>query len=156
MELAMEVIRAIRNIRGEMDVPPGKHIPVLLDCKSPASLAILDGARGYITALARVGELTCGVGVARPEKSALQVAGDVEVLVPLAGLIDVAAEEIRLGKEIAKVEKDVELFEKKLGNEAFVAKAPPEVLQKDRGKLAEAQEKLHLLRQSLVKIRELL
>ncbi|OGR30786.1 MAG: valine--tRNA ligase [Desulfuromonadales bacterium GWD2_61_12] len=155
MELTMEVIRAIRNIRGEMDVPPGKQIPVLLDCKSAASLAVLDGARGYITALARVGELTCGVGVARPEKAALQVADDVEVLVPLAGLIDVAAEEIRLGKEIAKVEKDVELFAKKLGNEAFVAKAPPEVLQKDRGKLAEAQEKLHLLRQSLGRIGEL-
>jgi len=155
MELTMEVIRAIRNIRGEMDVPPGKQIPVILDCKSAASLAILEEARRYVTALARVGDLTCGLGVPRPEKAAIQVAGDVEVLVPLAGLIDVEAEEARLGKEIAKVEKDVELFEKKLGNEAFVAKAPPEVLQKDRGKLAEAKEKLQILRQSLERIRDL-
>ena len=68
-------------------------------------------------------------------------------------MIDVEAEEARLLKEIAKVEKDVELFEKKLSNEAFVAKAPPQVLEKDRGKLAEAREKLGILQQSLEKIR---
>jgi valyl-tRNA synthetase len=105
--------------------------------------------------LARVGEIVCGVGVARPEKAATQVAGDVEILLPLAGLIDIDAEVARLTKEIAKVEKDAELFEKKLANEAFVAKAPPEVLEKDRGKLAEAKEKLGILQQSLEKIRAL-
>ena len=73
----------------------------------------------------------------------------------MAGLIDVEAEEARLAKEIAKVEKDVMMFEKKLSNEAFVAKAPPEVLEKDRGKLAEAREKLGILQQSLDKIRAL-
>jgi hypothetical protein len=59
-------------------------------------------------------EISCGVGISRPEKAATQVAGDVEILLPLAGLVDVDAEEVRLLKEIAKVEKDVELFEKKL------------------------------------------
>jgi valyl-tRNA synthetase len=83
------------------------------------------------------------------------VAGDVEILLPLAGLIDVAEEEKRLEKEIAKVEKDVEMFARKLGNEAFVAKAPPEVLEKDRGKLADAREKRGILEESLKKIRAL-
>jgi valyl-tRNA synthetase len=152
MGLVMDVIKAIRNVRGEMDVPPGKTIAVVLDCKSAASQAIVQRGQNYIRALARVGELQVGVGLVRPEKAATQVAGDIEVLVPLAGLIDVAAEEARLGKEIAKVEKDVELFSKKLSNEAFVAKAPPEVLEKDRAKLAEAREKLTILRLSLERI----
>jgi valyl-tRNA synthetase len=155
MELIMEVVKAVRNIRGEMDVPPGKQIAAVLDCRSAASAAILRTGERYIRALARVSEISCGVGIDRPEKAATQVAGDVEILLPLAGLIDVEAEEARLAKEIIKVEKDVELFEKKLGNEAFVAKAPPQVLEKDRGKLAEAREKLGILQQSLVKIQSL-
>jgi valyl-tRNA synthetase len=152
MELIMDVIKAIRNIRGEMDVPPGKQIAAVLDCRSADSEAILNTGERYVRALARVGEIVCGVGVTRPEKAATQVAGDIEILLPLAGLIDIDAEVARLAKEIAKVEKDVELFEKKLTNEAFVAKAPPEVLEKDRGKLAEAKEKLGILQQSLAKI----
>jgi valyl-tRNA synthetase len=155
MELIMEVVKAVRNIRGEMDVPPGKQIAAVFDCRSAASAAILQTGSRYIRALARVGEISCGVGIDRPEKAATQVAGDVEILLPLAGLIDVDAEVTRLAKEIAKVEKDVELFEKKLGNEAFVAKAPPQVLEKDRGKLAEAREKLGILLQSQQKIQSL-
>ncbi|AMV72963.1 valyl-tRNA ligase [Desulfuromonas sp. DDH964] len=155
MELIMEVVRAIRNIRGEMNVPPGRLIAAVLDCKSAAAAEILAAGEGYIRTLARVGELAFGVGIARPEQAATQVAGEVEILLPLAGLIDVAAEEQRLAKEILKVEKDVALFEKKLGNEAFVAKAPPEVLEKDRGKLAEAREKLAILQQGLEKLQAL-
>jgi valyl-tRNA synthetase len=155
MDLVMEVVRGIRNIRGEMNVPPGRLVAAVLDCKSQESAAIISEGEGYLRALARVGELTCGVGVARPDQAATQVAGDVEILLPLAGLIDVEAEEQRLQKEIAKVEKDVALFEKKLANEAFVAKAPPDVLEKDRGKLAEARDKLGILQQGLEKIRAL-
>ena len=83
------------------------------------------------------------------------MAGGIEILVPLAGLIDVAAEIERLGKEIAKVQKDVDMFEKKLGNEAFVARAPAEVLAKDRAKLADATEKLAILNASRAKIQAL-
>jgi valyl-tRNA synthetase len=155
MELVMDVVRAIRNIRGEMNVAPSRQVAAVLDCRSAAAAAVLAAGEGYVRALARVGELRYGVGIARPDKAATQVAGEVEILLPLAGLIDVAAEEARLGKEIARVEKDVTLFEKKLGNAAFVAKAPPEVLEKDRGKLTEAREKLTILQQSMERIRAL-
>jgi valyl-tRNA synthetase len=155
MELVMDVVRAVRNIRGEMNVPPGRQVKAVLDCKSQASADILREGERYIRALARVGELTYGVDIARPEKAATQVAGDVEILLPMAGLIDVEAEEARLTKEIAKVQKDVAMFEKKLANEAFVSRAPAHVLEKDRGKLAEASEKLTILQQSLEKIRAL-
>jgi len=155
MELIMNVIRGIRNIRGEMDVAPSRQIKALLDCKSDISLAILEGGQGYIRSLARTGELKMGIGLDKPEQSATQVAGDVEILLPLAGLVDIEEEEKRLKKEIAKVQKDVDFFTKKLANEKFVANAPPQVLEKDRGKLQEAGEKLSILEDSLGKILKL-
>ena len=155
METLMAVIRAIRNIRGEMDVPPAKQITAVLDCKSEETVAVLEEGEGYVRTLARVGELAYGVAVDRPGQTATQVAGDVEVLLPLAGLINIEEEEKRLTKEIAKVQKDVDFFCKKLSNEKFVANAPAEVLEKDRGKQAEAEEKLGILEQSLAKIQAL-
>ncbi len=152
MELLMEVIRAIRNIRGELDLPPGKRIKVVLDCKSPESALAIEAGQAYIKSLARVEELTVGVGIEHPKQVSTQVAGDVEVLLPLAGLIDVEDEQARLQKEIDKVQKDVDFFNKKLSNEKFVANAPPQVLQKDRAKLSAAEEKRAILQQSLEKI----
>jgi len=152
LELVMEVIRAIRNIRGEMDVPPGRQIAALLLCGSSESAATLTGAQGAIRALARVSELQIGQHLPLPAQAATQVAGDVEICLPLAGLIDIAEEQKRLGKEIAKVRTDAEFFRRKLANEKFVANAPPEVLEKDRGKLMEAEEKLAILERSLDKL----
>jgi valyl-tRNA synthetase len=152
MEQVMEVIRSIRNIRGEMDVSPAKKISALLDCKNEASLAVMSDGEEYIKALARIEELTCGVALDQPAQVAKQVSGDVEILLPLAGLINVEEEEKRLTKEIAKVQKDVDMFSKKLSNEKFVANAPAAVLEKDRGKLSAAQEKLTVLQASLEKI----
>jgi valyl-tRNA synthetase len=70
-------------------------------------------------------------------------------------LIDIAEEESRLLKEVAKVQKDVEFFNKKLSNEKFVANAPPQVLEKDRAKLKAAEEKREILEQSLKKVQAL-
>jgi valyl-tRNA synthetase len=155
MERIMDVVKAIRNIRGEMDVAPSRQIAAVLDCKSESSAAVMREGEGYVKALARVNDLICGVEVERPAQAATQVAGEVEILLPLAGLIDVGEEEKRLEKEIAKVEKDVAMFSKKLSNEKFVSNAPPEVLEKDRGKLAAAEEKLGILQESLKKIQAL-
>ena len=152
MELVMDVIRAIRNVRGELEVPPGRKIKVVLDCKTAAALAAVRAGENYIAALARVDELIAGVAIEHPRQASTQVAGDVEVLLPLAGLIDIAEEEARLGKEIVKTQKDVDFFTKKLSNQKFVDNAPAEVLEKDRAKLAAAQEKIAILQHSLDKI----
>ncbi|ORJ60529.1 valine--tRNA ligase [Geothermobacter hydrogeniphilus] len=155
MEQVMEVIKAIRNIRGEMDVAPGRLVNAVLDCRDQAAADVVAEGESYIRSLAKVDELRYGVQVERPAQAATQVAGNIEILLPLAGLIDVAEEEKRLGKEIAKVQKDVDFFTKKLSNEKFVTNAPPQVLEKDRAKLAAAEEKLGILRQSLEKIQAL-
>jgi valyl-tRNA synthetase len=152
MDLLMEVIRAIRNIRGEMDVAPSRRIAAVLDCRNEGDAQVVAEGQDYIRSLAGLEELQFGVGVERPEKAATQVAGEIEVLLPMAGLIDVEEEEKRLAKEIAKAQKDVDFFTKKLSNEKFVANAPPAVLEKDRGKLADAQEKLAILQQSLDRV----
>jgi valyl-tRNA synthetase len=152
MELVMEVVRAIRNIRGELEVAPGRKIAVSLDCRSQDSVSALEAGETYIRSLARVETLNIGVGIERPGQSSTQVAGDVEVLVPLAGVIDLAEEEARLLKEIAKVQKDLDFFKRKLSNEKFVANAPAEVLEKDRAKLVAAEDKIALLQQGLVRI----
>ncbi len=152
MVLVMDVIRAIRNVRGELDVPPGKRIKVVLDCKTESVVQSIVAGQAYIHSLARVEDLLVGVAVERPKQASTQVAGEVEVLIPLADLINVAEEEARLQKEIEKVQKDVVFFEKKLSNEKFVANAPPQVLEKDRGKLAAAEKKREILQQSLKKI----
>ncbi|MDG5469816.1 valine--tRNA ligase [Deltaproteobacteria bacterium IMCC39524] len=155
MELVMDVIRAIRNIRGEMDVPPGKQVTALLDCKSEEACRILEEGAAAIRVLGKIGEMTIGQSLDRPEQSATQVAGEVEISLPLAGLVDIAEEEKRLQKEIAKVQKDVDLFTRKLANEKFVANAPAHVLEKDRGKLKDAEEKIGVLQESLGKIQAL-
>ncbi|MCD6186925.1 MAG: valine--tRNA ligase [Desulfuromusa sp.] len=155
MDLVMDVIRAIRNVRGELDVPPGKKIKVVLDCKTESVVQSIVTGQAYIHSLARVEDLQVGVAVERPKQASTQVAGEVEVLIPLADLINIAEEEARLQKEIEKVQKDVGFFEKKLSNKKFVANAPAQVLEKDRGKLAAAEKKREILQQSLEKIRTL-
>jgi len=152
MELIMDVIRGIRNVRGEMDVAPGRQINAVLDCRSADTLAVMEAGRGYIRSLARTGDLQIGIGMERPDQSATQVAGDVEILLPLAGLIDVEEELKRLDKEIAKAQKDIDFFDRKLSNEKFVANAPADVLEKDRSKQSEAKEKISILQQSREKI----
>ncbi|GAB7026271.1 valine--tRNA ligase [Geotalea toluenoxydans] len=155
MELVMAVISGIRNIRGEMEVPPSKSIAAMLDCKSPASLKLLKKNEVYIVSLARLSDLAIGQSIERPADAALQVAGDVEIVVPLKGLVNVEEEEKRLLKEIGKIDKDMDFLSKKLENPSFVDRAPAEVVAKEREKVAEFANKKQVLGESLEKIRRL-
>ncbi|RII30617.1 MAG: valine--tRNA ligase [Geobacter sp.] len=155
MERVMAVIGGIRNIRGEMEVPPSKEIAVILSCGSDESLKLMKHNEGSIMGLARVSDLAIGTGIEKPEDASLQVAGDVQIFVPLKGLVDVAAEEERLLKEIAKIAKEIDMFSKKLENPSFVDRAPAEIVAKEREKLAEVTAKKQVLVESLEKIRAL-
>ncbi len=155
MEMIMAIVSAIRNVRGELDLPPGQKIRVLLDCKDTSTVQLIRAGEGAIGSLARVEDLVVGVAIERPEDVATQVTGNVEVLIPLSGLIDLEEEATRLKKEIEKIQKDVDFFSRKLGNEKFVQNAPLEVLEKDRAKLAAAQQKCEILTQGLAKIEAL-
>jgi valyl-tRNA synthetase len=155
MERVMAVISAIRNIRGEMEVPPSREIAVILSCASHESLSLMKHNEGAILSLARVADLAIGRELEQPEDASIQVAGDVQIYVPLRGIVNVEEEEKRLAKEIAKIEKDMDFLGKKLENPSFVERAPADVVEKEREKLAEFTAKRQILEESLEKIRRL-
>ena len=153
MEKVMAVIGGIRNIRGEMEVPPSREIAVILSCGSEESFTLMKHNEGSILALGRVSDLAIGRDVPQPEDASIQLAGDVQIFVPLKGLVDVEEEERRLLKEIGKAEKDIELFDRKLTNASFIDRAPADIVAKEREKFVEVTAKKQVLEESLRKIR---
>ena len=146
------VIIAVRNIRAEMNIAPGKPLDVLLTKGQPEDAERLEQNRRFLAKLAKLESVTW---LANPEDaplSATQLVGDMEVLVPMADLIDKDAELARLAKEIEKQDKLIGGIEKKLSNEGFIAKAPDAVIEKERGKLAEYQSAKKLLEEQQAKI----
>jgi valyl-tRNA synthetase len=141
------IVEAIRNIRGEMNIPfkvaLGQAEPVHVAVTDPATHAVLAGGEDRrVARLAGIERLALHLAAATPGRpqSAVGVGPGFEVRVPLAGVIDVAAETARIDKELAKVEADLTLLEKKLSNPSFVERAPAEVVAKDRARIAELLE----------------
>ncbi len=106
--------------------------------------------------LARLSDLAMGCSPERPADAAVQVAGDVQIVIPLKGLVNVEEEEKRLLKEIGKVEKDIDFLAGKLENQDFVGRAPAHVVAKEREKLEDYTAKKAVLLESLEKIRRLM
>ena len=152
-ERLVAIVRALRSIRSEMNVPPSTRIPLLIGGEA-ASVAAARALASEISSLARVASIEWIDGNDRPRGAAVAAAGGVELFVPLAGLIDVDAERARLEKSRLKLEKDVARIEKKLGNESFLERAPAEVVDKERGKLEDLQGELGLLQSGLERLSE--
>jgi valyl-tRNA synthetase len=130
------VILAVRNTRGEMNISPAKQIPVLLRSKNSDDKRRMDDNRQFLMSLAKL-ETLDWFDQGEPPMSATQLVGDMEVMVPMAGLIDKDAELKRLDKELERLQKEAGRLEGKLGNEKFTAKAPAEVVEKEKQKLSE-------------------
>ena len=142
MASIMDVVRAIRNARAEYDVEPARRIPALIAAGDLT--AAFQAERASLVSLARLDDarLTIAPELAeKPAKALALVTGGVEVYLPLAGLVDLEREQARLSKELADVEADIARAAGLLANERFVAKAPAEVVQKERDKLAAAEER---------------
>ncbi|XUO86446.1 valine--tRNA ligase [Halomonas sp. KM072] len=146
------VIIAVRNIRAEMNIAPGKPLDVLLTKGQPEDAERLDQNRRFLAKLAKLESVTWLANPDEAPLSATQLVGDMEVLVPMADLIDKDAELARLAKEIDKQDKLIGGIEKKLGNDGFIAKAPVAVVEKERAKLAEFQATRQLLEEQQAKI----
>ncbi|MHB0776211.1 valine--tRNA ligase [Halomonas sp. WWR20] len=139
------VIVAVRNIRAEMNIAPGKPLTALLTKGSDSDRQRLEANRPFLAKLAKLESATWLEVADQAPLSAIQRVGEMEVLVPMAGLIDKDAELARLAKEIDKQDKLIMGVEKKLGNESFIAKAPAAVVEKEQAKLKEAQSTRDLL-----------
>ncbi|WP_339877833.1 valine--tRNA ligase [Pseudidiomarina gelatinasegens] len=152
MEWLKQVIVAVRNIRGEMNLSPSKPLPVLFKNADATAQQRLESNASFLSALAKLESVTFLTASEEAPASATALVGRMEIHIPMAGLIDTAAELARLDKAIEKAQKEVDLFSRKLSNENFVSKAPAEVIDKERAKQAEAIETLQQLQQQRQKI----
>jgi valyl-tRNA synthetase len=155
VQWAMDFILGIRRIRGEMNIAPGKPLNVLVQNGSAADQAYLKEGESYLLKLGRLESITWLAADDNTPESAIALVGNMKILIPMAGLIDKDAELARLEKEIQRIEKELPRIEGKLGNAAFVDKAPPEVIEKEREKLAGLQSSLKNLNEQFAKIKAL-
>ncbi|WP_209437970.1 valine--tRNA ligase [Mesobacillus selenatarsenatis] len=141
MKLLVEVIRAVRNIRSEVNTPLSKKVDMFLKAKDEKTLSMLESNRGYIVRFCNPENLEIGLEVNAPEKAMTAVATGLEIIMPLEGLINIDEEIARLQKEKEKLDKEVERVQKKLANEGFVKKAPEKVIDEERAKEKDYLEK---------------
>ena len=147
-----DVIEGVRNIRGEMNISPAKPIPLLFSKGQESDQAKLEANRSFLIKLAKLESVTWLPAGEEAPLSATALVGQMEVLVPMAGLIDKDAELARLTKELAKLNGEIKRFNGKLSNAKFVDNAPAEVVDKEREKLAEAEAAAATLQQQVAKI----
>jgi valyl-tRNA synthetase len=155
MNWVMRFILGIRSIKGEMNIAPGKPVPVLLADTDASDRRNVEVHRAYLDFLARVESIEILPPGEQGPESATALIGNMKILIPLAGLIDKQAELARLDKEMGKLTAEIRRIEGKLSNSNFVDKAPEAVVQKEQDKLAEAQSALQNLAGQAEKIRAL-
>lgn len=141
MELLMDAIRSVRNIRSEVNVPMSKKVELLIKPASSETQNILQRNEEYLKRFCNTSLLQIDAEMAAPEKAMTAIITGAELFLPLAGLIDIAQELVRLDKELQSLHGEVERIEKKLGNEGFVAKAPAKVIEEEKAKLADYADK---------------
>ena len=142
IEWVKQLMLGVRQIRGEMKISMAKRIDIIVANASAEDLRRLADFEPLLSKLAKLESVRVLAAGEEAPMSATTLVGEMEVLVPMAGLIDKDAELARLDKEVARLEGEVKRVGGKLANEGFVAKAPAEVLEKERAKLAEAEQAL--------------
>ncbi|HYK71691.1 MAG TPA: valine--tRNA ligase, partial [Pseudoneobacillus sp.] len=141
MKLLVEIIRSVRNIRAEVNTPLSKKINIFLKAKDSNIVTALENNRGYLERFCNPEQLQIGVDLNTPDKAMTAVVTGVEIILPLAGLINIEEEIARLQKEWEKLNGEVERVQKKLSNQGFVAKAPEKVIAEERAKEQDYVEK---------------
>ena len=141
------VVAGVRNIRGEMNVSPAQQIELLLQGGEPQDRERLDQTESLLRRLAKVDSLRWLDDAETPPPVSVQVVGNLKVMVPMAGLIDVDAETRRVTKEIDKLTKELKRVDGKLGNDGFLSKAPAAVVAKERDKGKALRNQLEVLGQ---------
>jgi valyl-tRNA synthetase len=156
MNLLMNIVKAVRNIRVEMGVGPGPKIEVILRGKTDSEVALLSDNRAMLEKIAGLAKLTIEqIQAEKPGQAMTAIVGPVEVYVPLKGLIDKEKEIARLAKELATAESELDRVNKKLSNQGFLAKAPPDVVAKEESKQTEYAETAEKIRERIQQIEDL-
>ncbi|KJS30044.1 MAG: valyl-tRNA synthetase [Desulfatitalea sp. BRH_c12] len=153
MTLVMEIVTAIRTIRGEMNISPAAKLSVTIQAPDAAVRAAIDAHQAIIVNLARLDGLKTDEHGERSPTAATAIVAGMSLQVELKGVIDFAQEVQRLEKELGKLNKDLNAINNKLHNDSFLAKAPPEVVAEVRGKQAVLSEKQGKLNVTVERIR---
>ncbi len=132
-----EVIKTIRNIKAEMNIPLTKGVDVFISVVNNEKEELIKEHLSFIKNLAHASYFQVGSSLEKPECSATGVLEDIEIFVPLTGVVDLEAEIQRLEKKLQKVEKDMIVINKKLNNSDFIQKAPVNIIQKEKDKIKE-------------------
>jgi valyl-tRNA synthetase len=155
LEWVKQFILAIRNIRGEMDISPSKPLSVLLANASSGDVRRIEENKSFLASLAKLEEFTMLENKDDAPACATSYVGNLEIMIPMAGLIDVEAELARINKQLEKAEKGLAQVQNKLANEKFVNNAPEAVLAKENAKLAEFTDAKTKLLEQKTKIESL-
>jgi valyl-tRNA synthetase len=149
------VVSAIRSARTELNLAPGKPMPLMVQHGDPVDHKRLEHFAELIRRLARIESIDRVPEDRDSSDCAVALAGQMRLLIPLAGLVDIGEELARLNKQLEREQKGLEGVEKKLSNERFVANAPPEVVEKERERLAAHQNKVKELSAQIAKLEAL-
>lgn len=155
IEWLKKVIVGVRNIRGEMNISPATSLNVFFTRGDDHDQRRIDENRQFLSKLANLESITWLDDASEAPMSATALAGELEILVPMAGLIDISLELARLDREIDKISLEAKKLSGKLSNEKFVGNAPAEVVEKERLKLADFQSSLSQLNQKRSSISEM-
>ncbi len=153
MKFMQESITAVRNLRKQVNLSPGTLIPLTIRIAEPRQAELFQSYGSYLRKLAKVGNLQVGQNVAKPSTSIAAVVRNIEIFLPLAGLVDLEAERQRLGRQIGKLEQELAVVSAKLNNPNFIQHAKPEVVEAERQRHAEVQTKLSLTKELLADLR---
>ena len=151
--LIFATIRTIRNLRAEAGIKPGMKVNVILQSEKEQERAILSKGETYVRELAKVEELTITSALTDDQQQVIAgVVGTIQVLIPLAGVVDVEVLRSKLEKNLSKVQGEVQSLQARLNNDKFVNKAPEDVVQGARDALAEAQKQQSILQERLARL----
>ncbi|MBI5327184.1 MAG: valine--tRNA ligase [Deltaproteobacteria bacterium] len=149
-----DVIKALRNIRSEMNVSPAIQIEAICRCSDNSTARLLAIGEQYIKGLAKVSVLKISASAEKPKDAATAITGNIEIFVPLKGLINFDDERKRVAKDMEKIIKEIEAVQKRLSSADFIERAPKAVVEKDRIRLEELSYKKIKLEQGLEKMEE--
>ncbi len=152
MSVVIQAIDGVRNIRGECNIAPSKKVAAIVQAEEGIRF-ILERNRDYLEPLAGLCSLELNASGPKPRLAATFVGKYMEIFVPLEGLVDLAEENKRLQKELGKVHADLELLKKKHSNSNFVLRAPREVIEKDRLRMDELEQKRLKLEQGIARLK---
>ena len=155
MEILKEVIRAVRNIRAEVNTPLSKAVTLLIQANDAKVQDFLTANQNYIMRFCNPDELVIATELAVPDMAMSQVITGATIYLPLANLINLTEEIARLEKELAKLDGEVKRVQGKLANERFVSKAPQAVVDQERAKEADYLEKQQAVAQRIAQLKEL-